>query len=67
MTNTHTVYNAVEGICILDAVTEAQFDRWYDHHADYRKVRGPHEVNPEFRDLYEATQDRANVHWLVQD
>ncbi len=65
--NTHTVYNATTGVCILDGVTEALFDCWYYHHADYRAVRDLSEVNPEFRDLYEAVSDRPGVHWLVQD
>lgn len=67
MSTTHTVFNATSGTGILDNVTEAQFDRWYDAHSDYRKVRDITEVNPMFRDLYEATSDRANVHWLVRD
>jgi len=65
MSTLHTVYNATTGVCMLDAVSEAQFDRWYDHHATYRKVRDESEVNPSFRDLFEATNDRPDVHWLV--
>jgi hypothetical protein len=64
---TNTVYNATTGLCILDGATDGQFDRWYDSHADYRKVRDESEVNPSFRDLYEAINDRPGVHWLVQD
>lgn len=63
--NTHTVYNATTGICLLDGVTEHHFDRWYDSHASFRSVRSIEEVNPEFRDLYEAIHDRPGVHWLV--
>ena len=37
--NTHTVYNATAGTCILDGVTESQFDRWYDGHSQFRAVR----------------------------
>jgi len=63
----HTVYDAANGLCLLDSVTEGQFDRWYDHHSNWRAVRDLTEVNPEFRDLYEAISDRPGVHWLVQD
>jgi hypothetical protein len=63
--NTHTVYNATTGTCLLDGVTDGQFDRWYDHHSSFRAVRTIEEVNPNFRDLYEAINDRPGVHWLV--
>jgi hypothetical protein len=67
MSNTNTVYNATTGVCLLDGVTDAQYDRWYDGHSQFRKVRDIHEVNPEFRDLYEAINDRPGVEWLVED
>lgn len=63
----HTVYNAATGICLLDCATEGQFDRWYDHHSQYRQVRNIAEVNPDFRDLYDATSAYPNVHWLTED
>ncbi len=65
--STYTAYNAVTGAAILAEVSEAQFDRWYDHHSDYRKVRDIGEVNPACRDLYAATWAEPGVHWLVQD
>lgn len=65
--NAHTVYDAATGTCILDSVTGAQFDNWYAGHDDYRSVRDISEVNPAFRDLYDAISDRPNVHWLRQD
>jgi hypothetical protein len=62
-----TVYNAATGVCILDGVSDSEFDRWYDHHSEYRQVRDSSEVSPAFRDLYEAISDRPGVYWLVQD
>ena len=62
---THTVYNATTGVCMLDAVSDGQFDRWYDHHCHFRKARDEFEVNPEFRDLYEAISIPGVV-WLVE-
>lgn len=65
--NTNTVYNATNGTCMLYQVSDGQFDRWYDHHSQFRAVRALSEVNPAFRDLYEAINDRPGVHWLVED
>jgi hypothetical protein len=67
MSAPYTVYNAATGVCLLDAVSEGQFDRWYDGHSNFRKVRDVSEVNPQFRDLYDAISDRPGVEWLVED
>lgn len=61
-----TVIDASSGEGIFPCpVTEAQFDRWYDHHADWRAVRDLSEVSPLHRDRYIACG--PDEQWLVQD
>lgn len=61
----HSVINAATGALVLVGATLAEFDRWYDHHADWRKPRGEEEVNPRIRDAYREANSRT--HFLVQD
>lgn len=61
-----TVINASSGKAILENVSHAQFDRWYDHHSDYRKVRSIEEVHPDFRERYARRDDTKEV-FLIQD
>lgn len=65
-----TVINAATGATVLDGVTEAQFDRWYDHHSDWRQVRSREEVNPEHRERFDTRRQRSigdTEHWLIED
>jgi hypothetical protein len=61
----HTVINAATGQTVLEQVSEAQFDRWYDHHCFWRKPRSVEEVNPSLRDAYMARDE--NTHFLLND
>lgn len=54
-----TAFDAISGKAIFPRpVTEAQFDHWYDNHADWRAVRDIAEVNPLLGE---------DVLWLVQE
>lgn len=61
----HTAIDAVSGKVLIDGATAAQFDLWYDHHSDYRKVRQIEEVCPDLRDAYLAAGN--NTYYLIQD
>ncbi len=67
----HTVIDATTGRVVLERVTEAEFDRWYDQHAFWRKPRAVEEVSPDLRVAYEArhdlVEDGTRLHYLVND
>jgi hypothetical protein len=62
----HTVFNAATGETLLDGVSAKEFDAWYDHHSEWRKVRTLDEVHPRMRPTY-IKRDAKPLHFLVQD
>jgi hypothetical protein len=64
----HTVIDGVTGRTVLADATEAQFDRWYDHHCFWRKPRDLFEVRPELRALMLSQNvTEHEVHVLLND
>lgn len=61
----HVVIDAATGAIVLGHATEAEFDRWYDHHAFWRKPRDLSEVKPELRAEFQAAT--PSMHYLIND
>lgn len=64
MAKTNTAINAVTGKEIVSGYTDAQFDRWIDHHCtEYRYARRVEEVTPELRVVFQHAGNRT--HFLI--
>lgn len=67
----HAVIDATTGKEVAAPMTDAQFDRWYDHHCFWRQPRSLEEVNPELREVLVApdfvSHDAGGIltHYLV--
>lgn len=61
----HVVIDAQTGAFLLSGATEAQFDRWYDGHCQWREPRDVAEVHPDLRPAY--AQADSCTHYLVED
>ena len=61
----HLVIDARTGRRLLEGATDAQFDRWYDHHSHWRQARGPEDASPEVRAMKFDVE--TVVHFLVED
>lgn len=62
---THVVINARTGAILLSGATDAQFDRWYDGHCQWRAPRAIEEVRPDLREA--CAQADSCTHYLVED
>lgn len=61
----HTVIDVESGEILLAGATTSEFDRWYDHHDDYRQPRDETEIPPELREAYRLRA--PHTHYLVRN
>jgi hypothetical protein len=60
-----TVIDATTCETVLAGVSSDYFERWYDHHCEWRKPRGLEEVHPALRRPY-IDRDDESVQYLVR-
>lgn len=69
----HAVVDATTGEEILAPCSIEQYNRWYDHHAEWRKPRNIEEVTPALRAGLDSTKFVRHVphdivtHCLIED
>lgn len=63
----NTVYNAKTGVVLFEDISDSEFDRWYDHHAFWRRARDASEVHPDLQAAFLANRNSTSVHFLIED